>query len=179
MLLKNILPTAATVLSEIPYNGLAVVHTGFSQTSMAHSLDGFGCLIPRRENLPLLGTIWASSLFPQRAPEGQILLSNFIGGAHHPEIATWKEERIAQLVLENLQQVFKAAPLQPSFQRVLKYPKAIPQYTLGHLDRMHLLEQALNAHSNLQVCGNYLHGIALNECVKSGLAAASNVIARR
>jgi oxygen-dependent protoporphyrinogen oxidase len=164
-------------LSEIPYNGLGVMHTGFPTEAIPHPLDGFGCLIPRRENLQLLGSIWASSLFTNRAPMGHVLLSNFIGGAHHPEIATWSEDRIAQLVLENLQQVFKTKhPPQPVFQRVCTYAKAIPQYTLGHLDRIQHVEKALQAQPNIQLCGNYLHGVALNECVKSGLAAAERII---
>jgi oxygen-dependent protoporphyrinogen oxidase len=170
-------PNAAKPLSEIPYNGLVVVHTGFPTEAIPHPLDGFGCLIPRRENLTLLGSIWTSSLFTNRAPMGHVLLSNFIGGAHHPEIATWPEDRIVQLVLENLQQVFKTKhPPQPVFKRIYTYTKAIPQYTLGHLDRIQHVEQALQARPNIQLCGNYLHGVALNECVKSGISAAEQII---
>lgn len=176
-LLQSFLPEATGPLADIPYNGLAVVHTGFQKEDIPHPLDGFGFLIPRRENLALLGSIWASGLFPNRAPAGQVLLSNFIGGAHHPEIANWPSHQIAALVLDNLQQVFKAkAALKPVFQRVLTYERAIPQYTLGHLTRIQQLEQALQAHPNIQLCGNYLHGIALNECVKSGLSAANRII---
>jgi oxygen-dependent protoporphyrinogen oxidase len=176
-LLQPFLPEAAQPLAEIPYNGLAVAHTGFAQEDIPHPLDGFGCLIPRHANLLLLGSIWASSIFPDRAPMGHLLLSNFIGGAHHPEVAAWPEERILQTVCDNLQQVFKTRQTpQPVFQRVLTYQRAIPQYTLGHRERIYKMEQALQAHPTIQLCGNYLHGIALNECVKSGLAAAERII---
>lgn len=179
-LLTQLVPSASKALLSIPYNGLAVVHTGFKQVDIPHPLDGFGFLIPRKEKLPLLGSIWASSLFPERSPKGQVLLSSFIGGAHHPEICDWPAERIEQQVLDNLQHVFKTpAPLQPTFTQTLIYKSAIPQYNLGHLNRIQTIEDALIAHPHLQLCGNYLRGIALNECVKSGLSAAETIIRKQ
>lgn len=176
-LIHSLSETASNALQTIPYNGLAVVHLGFNKADIPHPLDGFGCLIPRREKLPLLGTIWASSLFPNRAPEGQVLLSNFIGGAHHPEIMGWPPAKIEQLVLQNLQTVFNTpAPIQPAYSQMLIYDKAIPQYSLGHLSRIQTIEAELQKNPHLHLCGNYLHGIALNECVKSGLAAANAII---
>ena len=176
-LLRGLNATASQALFSIPYNSLTVVHLGFPRSVIPHSLDGFGCLIPRKEKLPLLGVIWASSLFPGRVPPGQCLLSCYIGGAHHPEIAGWPPENIQQLVLDNLQRLFKAPALSPTFSRVLNYEKAIPQYTLGHRERIETIENALaKTHSGLFLCGNYLHGIALNECVKSGQAAADQVL---
>ncbi len=176
-LLKTLSPDASHELAQIHYNGLAVVHFGFNRADIPHPLDGFGCLIPRREKLPLLGAIWASSLFPTRAPEGQVLLSSFIGGAHHPEICGWHPPKIEHLVLDNLQRVFKTRePLQPTYSQTIIYNKAIPQYNLGHLAKMQAIENALQKHPHIHLCGNYLHGIALNECVKSGLAAAESII---
>lgn len=175
-LMKGLSKPASKALSEIPYNGLAVVHLGFSKKDIPHPLDGFGCLIPRREKLALLGTIWASSLFPNRVPDGQVLLSNFIGGAHHPEIVGWLPQQIEQLVLGNLQTLFKIkTPLTPTYSQVLIYDKAIPQYTLGHLERIGIIEAELKKNPHLHLCGNYLHGVALNECVKSGLEAANAI----
>jgi oxygen-dependent protoporphyrinogen oxidase len=175
-LLKDLAPAASRALAEIPYNGLAVVHTGFHKEAIPHPLDGFGFLVPRKEKLPLLGSIWASSLFPDRAPGGKVLLSNFIGGAHHPEIPELPPEQIQQQVLDDLETVFKiAGRLEPLFSKVLRYPKAIPQYTLGHLKRIQAIESALQALPNLSLCGNYLHGVALNQCVQSGLDAVKNI----
>ncbi len=179
-LLQGIAPQSADALQDIPYAGLAVVHTGFERTHIPHPLDGFGFLIPRRENLPLLGSIWASSLFPERAPNDHILLSSYIGGVHQPEIATWESERIEHLVLENLATVFKISqPLKPAYSRILKYQQAIPQYTLGHRERIQTALSALASQPGIQLCGNYLHGIGLNECVKSGLQAAQTIINNR
>jgi oxygen-dependent protoporphyrinogen oxidase len=126
--------------------------------------------------MPLLGSIWASSLFPCRAPKGQVLLSNFIGGGHHPDIVDWSDERICRTVLDNLEVVFKPpSQLMPLFSLVLRYQQAIPQYMLGHQARVRIIESGLKALPGLALCGNYLHGVALNQCVQSGLDAVKHV----
>lgn len=167
--------SAGRALSEIPYNSIALVHLGFPKNSIRHPLDGFGVLIPQREKRLLLGSIWASSLFLDRAPQDQVLLSNFIGGAHHPEILAESDAHIVQQVLQDLQVIF-SSPLQPVFSRVLRYEKAIPQYTRGHRERVEVVQTALSSLPGLAVCGNYLDGVALNACVKSGQAAARAVL---
>jgi oxygen-dependent protoporphyrinogen oxidase len=177
-LLQGISPESSQPLAKISYNRIMVVHLGFNKADIPHALDGFGCLVPRREKLPLLGAIWASSLFPDRAPEGQVLLSCFVGGAHQPELLDWPTSQVEQLVLENLQTIFKTTkPLQPTFSHSIRYEKAIPQYTLGHRERIQAVESTLSQqHPRLTLCGNYLHGIALNECVKSGQVAAYRLL---
>jgi oxygen-dependent protoporphyrinogen oxidase len=177
-LLHSLCPQASQALGQISYNSLSVTHFGFPQSAIPHPLDGFGCLVPQREKLPLLGVIWASSLFPERAPADQVLLSCFAGGAHHPELFGWPSEAIQQLVLDNLKIIFKTPQaLQPSFRQTLRYEKAIPQYTLGHRERIQITEAALaEQHPNIQMCGNHLHGIALNECVRSGQTAAHRIL---
>jgi oxygen-dependent protoporphyrinogen oxidase len=175
-LLEPIVSAVCEPLRQIPYNGIAVVHTAFQRPALNHALDGFGFLVPRRERLALLGSIWASSLFPDRVPRDQVLLANFIGGAHHPEIVAWNDAQILLQVLADLQTVFQSDTLTPAYQRVLRYPNALPQYTLGHGKRVAQIETLLTAHPNIALCGNYLHGIALNECVKSGLAAATRCL---
>ncbi len=176
-LLEALVPVAVEPLSRIPYNGLTVTHLGYEQNRIKHPLDGFGCLIPRRENIPLLGTIWASSLFPERAPAGKVLLSNFLGGAHHLEVLGWKASQVQGQVVRDLQKVFHIqGSLEPVFSEVTYYERAIPQYNLGHRHRIATIEAALKRHPQIQLAGNYIHGIALNECVKSGLVAAETII---
>lgn len=179
-LLSTLTPEASRHLESIPYNGLAVAHLGFDRSQIPHPLDGFGCLIPRKANIKLLGTIWASSLFPQRAPEGKILLSNFIGGAHHPEMVQQKASQIQGQVVQDLQTIFHLkGSLEPKFSEVIFYKKAIPQYSLGHLQRVAAIEASIGKKRGLYLAGNYLHGIALNECVKSGQKAADQIIERK
>lgn len=174
-LLQDLLPEVSAALNDIPYNSLSVVQTAFPKQALGHTLDGFGVLIPRREKLALLGSIWVSSLFPERCPRDQVLLANFIGGAHQPELASQSEETITAQVLADLQTVFQTRHLEPPFSRFRQYQKAIPQYTLGHRERVETIRQGLARLPGLAVCGNYLSGLALNECVKSGQAAAQSL----
>lgn len=176
-LVKSFMPEGSYNLERIPYSGLSVAHLGFEKAHIKHPLDGFGCLIPRKENIKLLGTIWASSLFPQRAPDDKILLSNFIGGAHHPEVVREKASQVERQITWDLQRVFGLrGSLEPQFRKVFVYEKAIPQYNLGHIQRIATIEAKLQKHKGLYLAGNYLRGIALNECVKSGQLAADQII---
>lgn len=176
-LLDTLSPDAANLLRHIPYSSLAVAHLGFRTEQIPHALDGFGCLIPRKENIPLLGAIWASSLFPQRAPKGHVLLSNFIGGAHYPDILKQKASQIQGQVVRDLQTIFHLkGSLEPVFSHVQHHPNAIPQYNLGHVQRIAGIEAALQKHKGLHLAGNYLHGIALNACVQSGATAAQAIL---
>ncbi len=164
-------PEAAAALAGIPYQGLSVVHVAFSRQAVSHALDGFGFLVPRREGVPLLGAIWASALFPGRCPADEVLLACFLGGAHQPDVSAWPHERIRAQVLADLARVLGALP-EPVYSRVQVYAQAIPQYTLGHRERIRIAEAGVQALPGLALAGNYLRGIALNECVASGQEAA-------
>ncbi|MDX2085825.1 MAG: protoporphyrinogen oxidase [Candidatus Melainabacteria bacterium] len=180
-LLQELSPNASQALQSIPYVPVSVVHLGFLATALQHPLDGFGCLLPREENIPLLGSIWASSLFPNRAPEGQVLLSNFMGGAFHPELALTDDAKLVEQTCQDLQAVFQLpkAP-QPDFECITRYQQAIPQYNLGHLHRVARIENALSADCpGLYLAGNYLHGIALNACVVQAQYAAEQAIKQK
>jgi oxygen-dependent protoporphyrinogen oxidase len=179
-LLRTLVPEASRHLERIPYSGLSVAHLGFNVEQIGHPLDGFGCLIPRKEKVKLLGAIWASSLFPERVPVGKILLSNFMGGAHYPEAIGHKASQIKGQVVQDLQTVFGLkGSLEPVFSSVLFYEQAIPQYNMGHLQRITAIECALKKRKGLHLAGNYLRGIALNECVKSGIQASEQIMERQ
>ncbi len=175
-LLEDFLPQVTIPLRAIPYTGLASVQIGLQRKQISHMLDGFGFLAPRASGMTLLGSIWASSIYPERAPQGQVLLTNFIGGAHHPEIVGQTDDWIVQQVLSDLAIAFNtSAPLQPDFYNVCRYPNGIPQYNIGHIERIAAIESALSPFPTLALCGNYLKGIALNACVQSGQAALQRV----
>lgn len=174
-LLSPICPDAASTLRSISYVPLGVIHVGFKRSQIPHPLDGFGFLVPRKEEIPLLGGIWMSSLFPERAPEGQVLLTNMMGGALHPEIATWDEEQFLRQTCKDLCQVFKLPPsaLVPTFSQVIHHTKTIPQYTLGHRERMKQAEKLLHQRApQLRLSGNYLDGVSLNDCINQANQAA-------
>ncbi len=174
-LLADISPEMAQPLAQIHYPHLSVVHLGLERSAIPHPLDGFGFLVPYREDFPLLGCIWSSALFPNRAPAGQALLTCFLGGRLHPEAASWDEKTLLAQTVNALSQVFKTQSLEPTMHRIYRYSQAIPQYELGHLERMTQVENALKKTPGLFLTGNYRKGIALNDCVKQGNQSAQDI----
>ncbi|MEB3245704.1 MAG: protoporphyrinogen oxidase [Vampirovibrionales bacterium] len=168
-LLAQCMPTEALEpLSSIPYAAVGVVHVRVPVAALQHALDGFGFLVPKSENTPLLGCIWASALYPNRAPQGQALLSCFVGGVNHPEVNSNTDAALMALILPALAQYLKAPETAFECLRVVRWSRAIPQYSPGHRHRVQQLNQALvAAHPNIALVGNYLHGIALNACVQA------------
>jgi oxygen-dependent protoporphyrinogen oxidase len=140
-----------------------------------HALDGFGFLVPAKENRRILGTIFSSTLFANRAPEGIVLLSSFVGGMRQPELARADEEAIARLVQEELAEIL-GAPVHARWVRVTRWLRAIPQYTLGHLERIARVEAAERELPGLYFCANYRGGISVADCVKSASATADRVV---
>ncbi len=177
-LLETLLPDAAAMLRQIPYAPIGVVHLGFKRSEAPYPLDGFGFLVPRRAGIDTLGVIWASSLFPGRAPQGHVLLSAFIGGALQPEIAGWSEGQLTERVVSDYSRIFDAS-LSPSFSRTRVIRRAIPQYVPGHLARIRRLEALLADQEGLVLAGNYLDGVSVNDCVRQGERAAQKALASR
>jgi oxygen-dependent protoporphyrinogen oxidase len=176
-LLQGFAPLASEVLLQIPYVNIAVAHIGFLRSDIDHPLDGFGFLVPEKAKMALLGSIWASSLFPDRSMEQYVLLSNYMGGARNPHIALQSPDEIVDLACRDLSIAFRSKGLlKPAFSRVVRHARGIPQYNIGHRKRIQTIDWYLAKHPNLALCGNYIEGISLNECVKSGMTAAERII---
>lgn len=176
-LVARVAPAAAAALDAIRYPPVTVCATGYARAAVAHPLDGFGMLMPRREGRAVLGTIFSSTLFPGRAPAGSVLLTTFVGGARDPERALQSDEAIVSTVRQELAGLLGATG-EPLFVRLTRWPRAIPQYTLGHLQRIGEVERAEQALPGLYFCANYRGGVALGDCVKSGAAVAERVARR-
>ncbi len=134
-LLSRLDSSFETQLSSIEYASVAVVSLGYRNNDVGHSLNGFGFLVPRSAGLRVLGSVWNSSLFPGRAPEGQALLTSFVGGATDSGAATLEPQELASLVHREISPLLsiKSAPI---FSNVTIWPRALPQYNLGHGDRL-------------------------------------------
>ena len=115
----------------------------------------------------LLGSIWNTYLFENRAPEGWVLLNNFIGGETDREAITLCEDELISIVDRDLQKVLGISGV-PLRLPITRWPRAIPQYNLGHAKRIASIENALQNYQGLQLRGNYLHGVALGDCIKNG-----------
>lgn len=165
-LLKPLQSQMAEALAEIPYPPVACVVLAYPKSALKGDLRGFGNLIPRNQGIRTLGTIWTSSLFPGRAPEGWQVLSNYIGGATDPEIGEMDEEKIVEAVHRDLRQIFLAEDVSPKVLAVHLWRRAIPQYTLGHQDRLDRIEAGLRSLPGLYLCSNYIDGVAVGDCVR-------------
>jgi oxygen-dependent protoporphyrinogen oxidase len=175
-LLREVSGDTAAALASVEYAPVALVSLGYAKSAVGDALDGFGFLIPRSAGLRTLGTVWNSSLFAGRAPQGHVLLTSFVGGATDPEAAALGESELSQLVHGELTPVLKLQEA-PEFAKVTTYKRALPQYNLGHAARVAGVEKALTAMPGLFLTGNYLHGPAIGACVEQGLAVAERIAA--
>lgn len=166
----------AGTLRQIPYASMTVICFGYSRGQIGRSLDGFGYLIPKKEGLSTLGTLWDSSMFENRAPEGKVLLRSMMGGACFPQYVKLSDDEVVARVRKDLE-LTMGIDAAPEFVRVFRHPQAIPQYTVGHGSRLQILEKALSAHPGLILTGNSYRGIGLNDCVAAAERAAGEALA--
>src|SRR5262249_34686655 len=132
----------------IAYNRVTVVALGYRQSDVPISLEGFGYIAPQRTQRDVLGVQWCSSIFPERAPAGLVLLRAMCGGWHRPETAAWDDERLLAAVRGELA-LAMGVRLPPVFHHVVRWERAIPQYHLGHLERVAWIEQRAARHPGL------------------------------
>lgn len=162
-------------LSEIPYPAVSVVCLGYKKEKIGRSLDGFGFLVPFREGRRILGTLWDSSIFPNRAPEGYVLLRTMLGGARASHLAIQGEKMIVDTVSAEMGDIM-GVKAQPDFTRVYVHEKAIPQYTLGHQGRLETMERLLARYKGLFLAGNSYRGISVNDCIENSYRLADQLM---
>ena len=173
-LLAQLDPSFESPLSSIEYAAVAVVSLGYRQQDIGHSLNGFGFLVPRSSGLRVLGCVWNSSLFPDRAPDSHALMTSFVGGTTDPSAAKLKSEELTALVHRELSPLL-CAKSDPVLSNVTILPRALPQYNLGHADRLAAVAKSCSRFPGLWLTGNYLRGPAIGSCVDQALAVAEEV----
>jgi protoporphyrinogen/coproporphyrinogen III oxidase len=164
----------ASALEGIPFAPVAVVSLGYPKNAVGNSLDGFGFLVPRSAGLEILGSVWNSSLFPDRAPEEHVLLTSFVGGTTNPQAVTRSKEELSALVHREIAPLLKIKE-PPVFSSVNIYRRAIPQYTLGHANRLAALSALWKKYPGLWLTGNYLRGPAIGACLEQAFAVAGEI----
>lgn len=160
----DLLPT----LTAITFPPVTSLSLGFRREAIAHPLDGFGMLIPEKEPFKILGTLFVSSIFENRAPDGHVLLTVFVGGARYPTLATESEEQIRETVLRDLDTLLDINK-KPVFEKFSRWPKAIPQYEVGYGRFKELMETIERGNPGFEFLGNYTNGIAVPDCIVAGL----------
>jgi oxygen-dependent protoporphyrinogen oxidase len=160
--------------SEIRYPPVASVVLGFRREDVAHPCEGFGMLIPKIEGFKILGTIFSSSLFPNRAPTSHLTLTSYIGGERYPELALLPAEKLVALVCEDLR-VLLGVTGKPIFQHCVLYPRAIPQYNVGYGRYRGLMTEIENKAPGLFLAGHYRDGVSLSDTIVSGVNIVERV----
>lgn len=164
------------LLDQIPYASLSVICCGYEQERISHPLDGFGYLIARKEGRTTLGTLWDSSMFENRAPDGKVLLRSMAGGACLPGLITIPDGLLLSRVQDDLRLIM-GIEAEPSFVRIFRHNQAIPQYVAGHGDRLAALEGLAAQHPGLLLTGNAFRGVGLNDCVASSQRTVDRAMA--
>ena len=167
-------PEAAETLRTIPYPPVVSVVTVFRRHQVAHPLDGFGFLVPEKERRRILGTIFSSTLFENRAPVDRAVLTTFVGGTRQPDLAMLDDDAIVATVASELGQLIGAKG-EPVATRISRWARAIPQYNLGHLDRVARVERLAAEQPGLFFCANWRGGISVGDCIKSACASAERI----
>ena len=166
---------AATVAA-IPGASLAVVALGYRLEDLdGRPPEGFGFLVPRGQGPRILGCLWSSSIFPGRAPEGHVLLRCMIGGAHDPAAADADEAELLEIVRRDLASTMGVTAA-PAFTRLYRWPGGIPQYTIGHRERLERIEIRLRELPGLRVAGSSYYGVSMNACIEAAPGQAEEVL---
>lgn len=174
-ILKELLPEVSKQLRQIYYPPVAVCCFGYRKNAVPHDLDGFGFLVPSGEKRKLLGNLWETSIFPGRAPDGQVLLRSIVGGARSEEIALLPDDKLVDAVMFELSAIM-GIKSDPDFVRIYRWEKAIPQYEVGHAGRLELIRNELAAHPGLVLGGNAYRGVSLNDCIENGYRIADELL---
>jgi len=173
-LLRRCDATLADELAAIEYAGSAIVSLGFARDEVTHPLDAAGLVVPRREGRRMLAASFSSQKFPGRAPAGSVLIRTFVGGALDPETAALEDARLVPLVLAELREVLGVRG-RPQIVQVNRWLGAIPQYTVGHGDRVATIRRLVAGHRGLALAGAAYEGVGIPQVIASGQIAAASV----
>ncbi len=171
-LLQPHAPDAASALGEIPYAPIVVVGLGFEKP-LSHPLDGFGVLVAKSESPPILGAVFESSLWSGRAPEGSALVRCMLGGAGNPEVLNQSDEQLIATARRGLEMTMGITAT-PSFAKVVRWPRGIPQYTVGHLARVRRIKEGVSR-LGIVLDSNAMGGVSLNDCIAKAHKTALRV----
>lgn len=166
----------ATLLSGIPYAGCVVVNLAYEQSAVSRPLESFGFVAPHVERRSILACTFSSLKYPDRAPDGKILFRAFLGGACFPEVLQWSDEQVLRSVERELQELLGVSG-PPLFSRIKRWEQAMPQYHVGHLERVQRIEQLAGTLPGLELAGNSYRGVGIPQCIQSGGQASERLVA--
>jgi len=167
-------PELGKLLSRIPYAPVTVVATAFKREDVPHPLGGFGYLVPPIEGVRVLGTLWDSEAFNDRAPKGVVLMRTMLGGSIYPDLPFLPRDQQVKLTLNSLKTIMGIAA-EPVHTEVFVHESAIPQFVLGHLDLKKKIDSRLKDLPGVFLCNNSYWGVGLNDCVNGAFETEESV----
>jgi oxygen-dependent protoporphyrinogen oxidase len=165
----------ASKLNQIKYASTATINFGYRRTGIAHPLDGFGFVVPFTEKRSLIACTFSSVKFRGRAPDDHVLLRAFAGGALQPTIFALDEDELVTRVEADLRELL-GINANPLFTEVAKWERSMPQYEVGHLDRITEIDTLLTKLPGLALAGNAYRGAGIPDCIRSGETAAETLL---
>ena len=168
-------PRLAARLGEIPYAGIAVANLIYDRSQISHPLNGFGFLVPPGQGLRIIGSIWTGNVFPEHVTGDRVVVRARIGGSFDPESPLLPQGKIINLVHADLARALGAIQGTPKAARVYRHPKGIPQYELGHLERVVAITKEVKEVPGLFLTGNAYTGVGINDCVRNSRALAKQI----
>lgn len=173
-LLAPIHTSIADALMRINYSPVAVVFHGYEKKQIEHPLDGFGFLVPAIEKRKILGSIWSSTKFLNRAPQGHVALTTFIGGERQPELLENDEDTLFNIVENELRDLIGVSG-QPTSRKIRIMPKAIPQFGLQHKAVLETITAFEADHRQIRIAGNFLQGVGVADCIANATKMAKEI----
>lgn len=174
-ILSSPTPRLAQELQAIPYTSAATVSLAYRQAEVPRGLDGFGFVVPAIESRKIIACTFSSIKYPGRAPAGYVLLRAFVGGALQPHLLTQDDRMMENSVRQELAD-FLGVRVEPLFCRIHRHPRSMPQYHVGHRERIRRIETHLTQLPALALAGNAYHGVGIADCIHSGEEAAERIL---
>jgi protoporphyrinogen/coproporphyrinogen III oxidase len=174
-IIASVAPSAAAQLKQISYASTATVNLAYRRENFPRAPNGFGFVVPAIEKRKLIACTFSSLKYPGRAPEGSILLRAFVGGSLQPEHFKADDATMEKNVREEFASLL-GVHAEPLFSRIWRHPNSMPQYHVGHEERIRRIEDALDPLTSLSLAGSAYHGVGISDCVRTGEEAAEAVI---
>ncbi|HSN04013.1 MAG TPA: protoporphyrinogen oxidase [Nitrospira sp.] len=174
-LLRPLTPIAGGLLEMIPYASTATIAMAYPAAAVAKSVQGFGFVVPRAEGRDLIAATWTSLKWPHRAPGDQVLIRCYLGGVGRERILEMDDAALVKIVRGELSALC-GLTAEPTYVEVNRWWKAMPQYTIGHLDRLTQLDAALSRYGGLVLTGAGYRGVGIPDCIRDGAVAAEKVV---
>jgi oxygen-dependent protoporphyrinogen oxidase len=172
--LRRIDADVASELSGIPYASSATINLAYRREHISHPLNGFGFVVPFIEKRTVMACTFSSIKFPKRAPDGHVLLRAFVGGALQPELVELDDGELIARVRQDLSTLL-GVHASPIFAEVSKWQRSMPQYFVGHIDRVRSISNRMERLPGLALAGNAFHGPGIPDCIRSGESAADKL----